>query len=108
MKKFILVLGLFLSSVVFADTAKCRAIIEKFLEQGTYIMVYSRKSYGDFEYDYFPKSAILSLNCVEGEDYLRFFYITAASSGVSAYYEFFTLDDLTQDEKGNIIINKDY
>ena len=26
MKKFILVLGLLLSSVVFADTAKCRAI----------------------------------------------------------------------------------
>ena len=74
MKKFILVLGLLLSSVVFADTAKCRAIIEKFLEQGMYIMVYSKKSYGDFEYDYFPKSAVLSLNCVEGEEYLRFFY----------------------------------
>lgn len=40
MKKFILVLGLLLSSVVFANTAKCRAIIEKFLEQGMYIMVY--------------------------------------------------------------------
>ena len=108
MKKFMLVLGLLLSSVVFADTAKCRAIIEKFLEQGIYIMVYSKKSYGDFEYDYFPKSAVLSLNCVEGEEYLRFFYITAASSGVSAYYEFFTLDCVTQDEKGNIIIKKDY
>ena len=34
--------------------------------------------------------------------------ITAASSGVSAYYEFFTLDCVTQDEKGNIIIKKDY
>ena len=97
-----------LSSVVFADTAKCRAIIEKFLEQGTYITVYSQKSYGDFEYDYFPKSAVLCLNCVEGEDFLRFFYITAASSGVSAYYEFFTLDCVSQDEKGNIFINKDY
>ena len=42
MKKFILVLGLLLSSVVFADTAKYRAIIEKFLEQGMYIMVYSK------------------------------------------------------------------
>ena len=42
MKKFILVLGLLLSSVVFANTAKCRAIIEKFLEQGMYIMVYSK------------------------------------------------------------------
>ena len=109
MKKFILVLGLLLSSVVFADTAKCRAIIEKFLEQGTYIMVYSKKYSEDFEYDYFPKSAVLSLKCVEGEDYLRFYYITGSvSSGAYAVDEFFTLDCVTQDEKGNIIINKDY